>query len=161
MLYTVWKLLYLTLLYLRLYCKHVWSRIPLHCLYFCLTRNDNIPQLEDVSRYLRAHTGWQLWPVIGWISARNFLNALAFRVFPTSQYIRHHSSPFYTPEPWVGPQILYYTIEDNLWVSWFQENWTRCEAYYFRKFDPTNISPAITIKQDNTVSIAFYFWSEA
>ena len=64
-------------------------------------REDNIPQLEDVSQYLRAQTGWQLWPVLGWITSRDFLNALAFRVFPTSQFIRHHSSPLYTPEPYV------------------------------------------------------------
>ena len=65
------------------------------------SREDNIPQLEDVSNYLKAMTDWQLWPVIGWISPRDFLACLAFRCFPSSQYIRHRSSPFYTPEPYV------------------------------------------------------------
>lgn len=65
-----------------------------------------VPQLREVDARLRDLSGFGIRPVSGLVPARDFYGALAERTFLSTQYIRHHSVPFYTPEPDIVHEII-------------------------------------------------------
>lgn len=99
----------------------VWSAIraeldPLHDRYVARELNDlrgelglgvqAIPQLAQVNTRLATSTGFRMEPVAGLVNARTFLSHLGRGVFLSTQYIRHASRPFYTPEPDVVHELV-------------------------------------------------------
>lgn len=66
----------------------------------------HVPQLAVVSDRLTDLTGWAIEPVPGLVPTRTFYGALAERRFCSTQYVRHHSVPFYTPEPDIVHELV-------------------------------------------------------
>lgn len=60
---------------------------------------DRIPQLNEVSAHLRPLTGFEYHPAAGLVPFEEFYGSLADGVFHSTQYVRHHARPLYTPEP--------------------------------------------------------------
>ena len=97
--------------------REVWRNLePLHFRYACseyleasdrirLSR-DSIPQLADVNATIGPIHGFRMRPVAGLVSAKAFLRQLGHRVFLSTQYMRHHSVPLYTPEPDVVHELI-------------------------------------------------------
>lgn len=65
-----------------------------------------VPQLTEIDEQLKRRPGMQMLPVAGLISARGFLSALGRGVFLSTQYMRHHSMPLYTPEPDIVHELV-------------------------------------------------------
>jgi phenylalanine-4-hydroxylase len=68
--------------------------------------DDHVPQLDDVSTRLRALSGFRYVPVPGLVETRRFYEGLGEGVFHSTQYVRHHSVPLYTPEPDVIHEVI-------------------------------------------------------
>lgn len=79
--------------------KRFACREYLECLRILDLPKDHIPQLREVSARVEKISGFRLEPVGGLVLPRIFLESLGNGVFLSTQYIRHHSTPLYTPEP--------------------------------------------------------------
>lgn len=61
--------------------------------------SDRIPQLGEVSDRLAPLTGFRYHPAAGLVPFDEFYGSLADGIFHSTQYLRHHARPLYTPEP--------------------------------------------------------------
>lgn len=67
---------------------------------------ERVPQMREVDERIYGLTGFRINPVPGLVPTRTFYGSLAERIFLSTQYIRHHSVPFYTPEPDIVHEII-------------------------------------------------------
>lgn len=67
---------------------------------------DRVPHLDEVSTGLGALTGFTLHPAAGLVPLDVFYGSLEDRVFHSTQYLRHHSQPLYTPEPDILHEVV-------------------------------------------------------
>ncbi len=67
---------------------------------------EHVPQLVEVNERVKQLSGFRMQPVPGLVAARDFLVALGEGVFCSTQYMRHHSRPHYTPEPDIIHEII-------------------------------------------------------
>jgi len=67
---------------------------------------DRIPQLGEITASLQPLTGFSYVPAAGVVPLREFYASLGDGEFHSTQYIRHHDAPLYTPEPDLVHEVL-------------------------------------------------------
>jgi len=67
---------------------------------------DRVPNLDEVTERLRPLTGWRYVPAPGLVPVREFYGDLRDRRFHSTQYVRHHAQPLYTPEPDIIHEVI-------------------------------------------------------
>lgn len=55
--------------------------------------------MKDVSDYMKEKTGWTIKPVKGLVTSRDFLEGMAYKVFPSTVFVRNKSEMLFTPAP--------------------------------------------------------------
>lgn len=68
--------------------------------------SDRVPQLHEVTSRLRPRSGFEFRAVPGLVPVQEFFGSLAQGRFLSTQYVRHHGSPLYTPEPDILHEVL-------------------------------------------------------
>ncbi|MGI9595286.1 MAG: phenylalanine 4-monooxygenase [Acidimicrobiales bacterium] len=68
--------------------------------------NHRVPHLDEVTRRLRPRSGFEFRAVPGLVPVVEFFGSLAAGVFLSTQYVRHHDSPLYTPEPDIIHEVI-------------------------------------------------------
>jgi phenylalanine-4-hydroxylase len=83
------------------------SKEALECVRLIDLPLGEVPQLVEVNARLSASgAGMTMLPVAGLVAPRTFLTHLARGEFLSTQYMRHHSAPLYTPEPDVIHELV-------------------------------------------------------
>lgn len=67
---------------------------------------DRVPQLTEVSAALEPRSGFVFEAVPGLVGVDDFFGALGAGRFLSTQYIRHHEAPLYTPEPDIIHEVI-------------------------------------------------------
>lgn len=94
-------------------CEHLG---PLHETYACKAfrdavraldlPRDHVPQLDEVTAGLMPLTGFSYVPAPGIVPLEEFYGSLEDGVFHSTQYLRHHAAPLYTPEPDILHEVM-------------------------------------------------------
>ncbi|MBD0746158.1 phenylalanine 4-monooxygenase [Streptomyces sp. CBMA152] len=66
----------------------------------------HVPQLSKVSRRLETLTGFTFSPAAGIVPLERFYGSLADSTFHSTQFIRHHSRPLFSPEPDMVHEVM-------------------------------------------------------
>lgn len=90
--------------------------------YLKLSQNE-IPQIPEVNKKLKAKTGWEVYPVAALIGFNTFFSLLADRKFPCATFIRTREELEYLQEPDIFHEIFGHCpmLTDKVYADFMQK----------------------------------------
>lgn len=95
---------------------------------------EHIPQISEINNILKKHTHWQVRPVLGTVSEKDFFQLLSNAYFPVATFIRRREDIDFCPKPDIFHEVFgHLPFLTNRVYSLFIQNFAKVALTFSEK----------------------------